>query len=160
MVTVGRPSSHWPQKTQDDTKTDPKPFNRIFTDVGSVAIGNSSQFDPFSRERSQRSHRKTGFVLCALCDLLRLNGLGWIRHFKPELLSWSARSGATCWAPDLSFTHCVRRGPRAGTHAKRPSGLALSRYVNALFRAPRGFTHDHLLQHFAPAYRRQLRSSG
>ena len=43
---------------------------------------------------------------------------------KPELLSWLARSGATCWASDRSFTHCVRRCPRAGTHAKRPSGPA------------------------------------
>jgi hypothetical protein len=43
---------------------------------------------------------------------------------KPELRSRTSRSGATYWAPDRSFTHCVRRCPRAGIHAKRPSGPA------------------------------------
>jgi hypothetical protein len=34
--------------------------------------------------------------------------------------------------------------------------LALSRYVKALFSAPRGFTHVYLLQHPAPIHRRHL----
>jgi hypothetical protein len=38
--------------------------------------------------------------------------------------------------------------------------LSFIHLVEALFSAPRGFTHEHLLQHLEPAQRRQLKRSG
>ena len=58
--------------------------------VGSDGTAKSKEaFDPFSRERSHRTHRNTGLVPCAPCVLSRLNGRGLI---VPPLTHVSSQS--------------------------------------------------------------------